>query len=148
MTKTTIFAFVLTLLMGATAFAAGSRPVHEKFASQAEAFVHQMANGKFTAAEANFNDKMKQAASPQALQQLWHQLTGRFGPYQGTGEAKTGAVQGNPVAFVQAQFKKKTLWMEIAFDNSGKIAGMHFVSESRVDRFTGASKTSSTPPHQ
>ncbi|HET7570314.1 MAG TPA: DUF3887 domain-containing protein [Gammaproteobacteria bacterium] len=136
MAKTTLtFVLAFGLFVSATAFAAGKH--HEKLVKQAEIFVHQLAASQFKAAEANFTARMKQAAPPQKLKLIWHQLTGHFGAYQKMGDTRSGSMHGRPVAFVETEFKKKTIWMEVAFDQSGRIAGMHIVSPSLVHKVAG-----------
>lgn len=127
MVKTTLSAFAVALLLfNVSAFAAGAAPAQQKLVQQAKALVHQMAHGRYKAAEIDFNGKMKQALPPEKLKKVWHQLTTTLGPFQKTGTTKTAEYNGDTIVLVQTQFKKRTLWARVAFDKSTKIAGLYF----------------------
>lgn len=93
----------------------------------AVAFVHQMASGKFTQAEAGFTTQMKTAVGPNGLQQLWSQLLQSYGAFESTGALKTDVVNGYPVVVVRANFKDQAVGLAVAFDPSHRIAGLHLV---------------------
>jgi hypothetical protein len=93
----------------------------------AQAFVHQLASGKFSQAEADFTSQMKSAVGTDGLQQLWSKLQQMYGTFQSTGALKTGVVSGYSVVVVRANFKSQAVGLAVAFDSSHRIAGLHVV---------------------
>ena len=116
-----------SLLLGTSlAFAANDKPTPNGQVQQAQILVTQLSKGNFAAAEADFNDKMKQALPAAKLKAVWVQITGQAGAFQKTGETKTLNYQGNPIVLVKTVFKDGELWTQVAFDKTGKIAGLYF----------------------
>ncbi|MDE2091610.1 MAG: hypothetical protein KGJ08_06910 [Gammaproteobacteria bacterium] len=57
---------------------------------------------------------------------LRSQLTSLAGDYVKTGETKTAEYQGDTIILVKTLFKNGALWTQVAFDKSGKVAGLFF----------------------
>ncbi|MGB9430310.1 MAG: DUF3887 domain-containing protein [Gammaproteobacteria bacterium] len=123
-------AFCTLLLSPTLALAAADASVNSALVAKAETFVHSMASGNFTAAEADFTDQMKQAAPPLNLKQVWGMLVQQAGAFQKTDKTETVITNGYTSVIVNTEFKDKTLGIAITFDSAGKIAGMHFVPAS------------------
>lgn len=119
-----IFTFILFGYTGVLAI--GSASTKSNYVTEAENFVHMLAKGDYTTATANFTDQMKQDLSADKLKATWEQLTAQAGGYMGTGEAKSLDYQGDTVVLVKTQFKNGALWTQLAYDKSGKIAGLYF----------------------
>lgn len=93
----------------------------------AQTFIHQMASGQFSQAEASFTAQMKSAVGSDGLQQLWDKLQQMYGAYQGTGAAQTAAVNGHTIVVVRTNFKSQAVGLAVAFDSDHRIAGLHLV---------------------
>jgi hypothetical protein len=116
-------ALALLLLLTARAADAGKAGL----VPAAVAFVHTLAQGDCTAAEADFTGQMKQAAPPDALGRVWKRLLNQVGPFQGTGRTRTVVQGGYRTVIVKADFKTRSLGIAVTFDSDRRIAGMHFV---------------------
>lgn len=118
---------ILGLAFVSAAIAAGSPTTDTALTGKAEALVHNMAKGDFSAAEANFTVQMKQAAPPQKLQQIWNALVVQGGAFQKTTSTKTIREGGYTSVIVNTEFTRQTVGLAITFDNSGKIGGLHLL---------------------
>ena len=118
-------ALVVSLMIAAlstfTAVIAANNPVTE-----AETLVHSLAAGKYTSVEATFNAQMQQGLPAKKLEEAWKQITAQAGSYVKTGETKTAEYHGDTVVLVKTLFKNGVLWTQVAFDKSGKVAGLYF----------------------
>ncbi len=122
----TLSALTLGLLAVSGASAANGAAAGGDSAA-AVAFVHQMASGKFSQAEAGFTTEMKSAVGADGLQQLWSKLQQQFGAFESTGALQTAVVNGYSVVTVRANFKSQAIGLAVAFDSSHRIAGLHLV---------------------
>ncbi|MGH8283701.1 MAG: DUF3887 domain-containing protein [Gammaproteobacteria bacterium] len=122
----TFLLLISTFAGSVTVLAAGSTSVTGTDVTKAEAFVHMLAKGDYTTAEAEFTDQMKQGLPADKLKTVWVQLLTQVGVYTGTGETETATIRGDTVVLVKTKFKEVALWAQIAFDKSGKIAGLYF----------------------
>lgn len=57
---------------------------------------------------------------------LRSQLTSLAGDYVKAGETKTAEYQGDTIILVKTLCKNDALWTQVAFDKSGKVAGLFF----------------------
>lgn len=120
-------ALAAALLIPVAAPAAGSAPAGAGLTGRAVAFVHELAEGGFKTAEADFTGRMKQAVAPGKLRQTWQALVKRFGAFRKTGTCKT-VVQGRyTTVIVATDFKSRALGFAVSFDPAKRIAGVHIV---------------------
>lgn len=91
---------------------------------KAEAVVHQLAAGEFAAVEAQFTDKMKAALPDARISTIWNGLIAQVGALKkavGSREQDVGAMR---MGIVTCEFERATLYIQIAFDPEGHIAGL------------------------
>ncbi len=89
------------------------------------AFVEALAAGDTAAAEAMEDDTMRSAAPAAALGQLWDQVVGQFGAYQGIGTVETAVTAPYVNATVTTGFARATVPLIVTVDADGRIAGLH-----------------------
>jgi Protein of unknown function (DUF3887) len=116
---------VSTTLASTAVFAADDASTHNPVGT-AQALVHSLAAGDYASLEANFNTQMQQGLPTEKLKEAWNQITAQAGNYLKTGETKTAQYQGDTIVLVKTLFKNGTLWTQVAFDKSGKVAGLYF----------------------
>lgn len=97
---------------------------------QSVSFVHLLANQNYQAAYDDFDDQVKHALPPDQLAAVWHQATGNLGAFKTTGQTKIAATHGYTVVYVKSIFDHGAIWVQVAYDKSGKIAGIHFLPAS------------------
>lgn len=118
-------ALVVSLMIAAifmsTAITAANNQV-----AKAEALVHSLAAGKYTSVVATFDAQMQKGLPASKLKEAWKQITAQAGSYMKTGETKTVEYHGDNVVLVKTLFKNGSLWTQVAFDKSGKVAGLYF----------------------
>lgn len=116
-----------SLLLGTSlVFAANDKPAQNREVQQVQTLVTQLSKGNFAAVETEFNDKMKQELPTARLKAVWTQITEQAGAFQKTGETRTLNYQDDPIVLVKTVFKDGELWTQVAFDKTGKIAGLYF----------------------
>jgi Protein of unknown function (DUF3887) len=118
-------AFVLCL-MTAAVFALTTAAAADDPVTKAEELVHALAARDYKSAEANFDATMQQGLPADKLKEDWEQITAQAGAYVKTGETKTVEYQGDTVILVKTLFKNGELWTQVAFDKSGRVAGLYF----------------------
>ncbi|HET7921524.1 MAG TPA: DUF3887 domain-containing protein [Gammaproteobacteria bacterium] len=94
--------------------------------AQAKALVQLLAEGEYAMAENGFTAKMQQALPAAKLKATWQQIQAQAGNYEKMTEVKQTEAKGYRVVLVKTLFKNKALWTQVAFDPSGKIAGLYF----------------------
>ncbi|HET7396033.1 MAG TPA: DUF3887 domain-containing protein [Gammaproteobacteria bacterium] len=116
-----------SLLLGTSlVFAANDKPAQNREVQQVQTLVTQLSKGNFAAVETEFNDKMKQELPTARLKAVWTQITEQTGAFQKTGETRTLNYQDDSIVLVKTVFKDGELWTQVAFDKTGKIAGLYF----------------------
>lgn len=125
--KSSLIMFVIiAVATTCTTSLAANNPTADNPTSKAEALVHSLAAGDYTSAEADFNAQMQQGLPAAKLKEVWSQITAQAGAYLKTGETKSAQYQGDTIVLVKTQFKNGALWAQVAFDKSGKVAGLYF----------------------
>jgi uncharacterized protein len=114
-------------LIGASCASAANGAAAGGDDAAAVAFIHQMASGKFSQAEADFTSQMKSAVGSEGLQRLWSQLQQMYGAFQGTGAIQSAVVSGHAIVVVRANFNSQAVGLAVAFDSEHRIAGLHLV---------------------
>ena len=117
----------LLLAIPVMAIVAPAATASDNTSAKAQAFVQNMAKGDFTAAEADFTAQMKEAAPPDKLQEIWQALVLQGGAFQKIAVTKTVNQGGYTSVIVNTQFQNQTIGLQVTFDASGKIGGMHLV---------------------
>ncbi len=100
-------------------------PVDADAAGIGGRFVEALASGDMAAAEAMEDATMRGAAPASALAQLWAQLVGQFGVYQGIGTVTTGPAGEYVNATVETFFADSTVPLIVTVDTAGAVAGLH-----------------------
>ncbi|MGH8280239.1 MAG: DUF3887 domain-containing protein [Gammaproteobacteria bacterium] len=124
--KLTPVLLIFALAVPVVALASGTAPANSNLTVKAETFIQTMAKGDFTAAEADFTDRMKQV-TPDKLKGIWDGIVLQAGAFQQTGATKIVHAGGYTSVIVDTEFKNKTIGFAVTFDNSGKIGGLHLV---------------------
>jgi len=101
----------------------GSSPLQEKAAG----FIHELAQGNWSAAENLFSAQMKTALPADKLEATWTQVTRQYGAFVETLGAKQGMEQGYATVTVPCKFERATVNIKLVFDQSGLVGGMWFV---------------------
>jgi len=97
---------------------------------QAVTFVHLLVKQNYQAACEDFDAQVKHALPPEQLAAAWQQMTGKLGTFKTTSQTKVVPTHGYVAVFVKSIFDNGAIWVQLAYDKSGKIAGVHFVPTS------------------
>ena len=89
------------------------------------AFVEALASGDTAAAEAMEDDTMRGAAPAAALGQLWTQIVGQFGAYQGIEQVATADKPPYTNVTVSTSFAGAMVPLLVTVDRAGRVAGLH-----------------------
>lgn len=117
---------ILLLMVTFISAAALAAKPSATFSDQAVTLVNELATGNYAEAEANFNARMQQGLPTEKLKVVWEQITTQAGAFQKTGETQSVKYGSDTVILVKTLFKNGALWTQVAFDPSGKIAGLYF----------------------
>jgi len=93
----------------------------------AQDFVDLLVKGDFAAAEEKFDDTVKVALPVSKLEEIWGALQNQAGAFQQQTGTHTARTQGYDVVFVTCQFEQMLLDVQVVFNDSDLIAGLHFV---------------------
>jgi hypothetical protein len=101
-----------------------------------------MSHGHFTHASKSFDPKL--GADKSKLQDLWKQLTGKFGHLKSVGKSQHGMMVESRIIIVTlpVKFNKGTLAAQVACETSGKVAGLRFAKVPEASSKTGTSSKS------
>jgi hypothetical protein len=121
------FALMLLLLVGPNVVYA---TIPAPLADQAVTFVHLLVKHDYQAAYKHFDSQVKHALPPDQLAVAWNQITGKLGTFKTTGQTKVAPARGYTAVFVKSIFDHGAIWVQVAYDKSGKIAGIHFLPTS------------------
>lgn len=92
----------------------------------AQAFVDQLVQGDFAAAESRFDDTMKTALPEAKLKDTWGQLIAQVGAFQKQLGTRTVEQQGYHIVFVTCQFEQAAIDVRVVFNSQGQISGLFF----------------------
>jgi hypothetical protein len=106
--------------------AAASQPAGA-FEGRARALVEMLAKERFDQAYGRFDPTMRQVLPVEKLAQAWHELLDQAGPLQRIISVQTQRINGYDAVYVTCQFDRQRLEVEIAYDEMGRMAGLHFV---------------------
>lgn len=93
----------------------------------AEAFVRDLAEGRFDKATAHYDATMRTALPAAKLEAIWSQLVATNGALASFDEPRTGQIGPYEVVFVPAVFERARLDVKVVFDQKNHIAGLFFV---------------------
>ncbi|MFP3975536.1 MAG: alpha/beta fold hydrolase [Dehalococcoidia bacterium] len=112
----------------ATVAAAGPPAPQES----AAAFLKLLNDGEFEGAVERFDETMKNALPASTLEELWQQLTTQSGSLTSLGESAVTEQSGYQVVVQRCVFENGELNAQVAFDKSGKIAGLQFMPATPI----------------
>lgn len=98
------------------------------------AFLDLLVKGEYRTAVESFSERMKAAAPPAKLAEIWSGLQIQMGPYKrrvATRLVKEGLYE---VVLATTEFERGTVDLEVAFDASGRIAGFFVVPAEQADQ--------------
>jgi len=83
--------------------------------------------GHFGDVAEGFDERMREALPPDRLAAVWRQLMAQAGPLQTIGTVTVQTQGSMSIASVTCQFQKAPLLVQLAFDETGRISGLHFL---------------------
>ncbi|UBF25272.1 DUF3887 domain-containing protein [Kovacikia minuta CCNUW1] len=95
--------------------------------ASASKIVDLLAKGKFAEVTKKFDSRMKQGLSTEKLKQTWQAVVAEVGPYKRQVSSRIEKVQQYDVVSVTCEFAKAKLDIQVTFDRSQKIAGLHLI---------------------
>lgn len=94
------------------------------------ALLDEMIAGHDDRAVDDFDASLARKMSPGTLGHVWHMLTRQAGSYHTRGIAKTSSLDGYTVVTTPMSFSRMTLDAQVACNDKGKIASLHFLPAS------------------
>lgn len=89
----------------------------------AENMIDALARNDMTAAVKDFDITMREAISGEQLGQIWEQLTAQNGAFQKRLNGKVEKIQGYDAVFVNCQFERETLALQVTVNQEGEVSG-------------------------
>ena len=86
----------------------------------ASRLIELLADGQFAQATENFNSKMKEAAPPEKMAEIWQGLIQQLGAFQRQTDVQLTPQEGYNIVYVTGQFEKGTLDFKVVFDQQGQ----------------------------
>ncbi|HYQ85016.1 MAG TPA: alpha/beta fold hydrolase [Rubrobacter sp.] len=102
-------------------------PPSDDLTAKATALLEAMVRGDFAGATRHFDATMKQALTPEKLQEVWKGLIGQAGAFQRQAGTRIQTQGAHRLVFVTTEFEKVRLDMQVTFDAQGQIAGLFFI---------------------
>ena len=115
-----------------------------------EQVLDDLMTGEVDTTYAMFTETMKKAVTADQLKGLWSQIELQFGAFDYLQGIQQSAVQGYSVNTATCVFENGTLLINVAFDDSGKIAGLTMApgetpkTDYRVPEYVDESKFTET----
>lgn len=122
-----VFACWSVLVPAVVRAQAPAAPVAPDPVALAKQDIADIAAGRFSAVEAQYNTQMAFALPAGKLADAWTGLLSQVGAFKGIGDSSVRTAQGLQVVTVTCNFERKILNAVFAFDQGGKLAGLHFV---------------------
>ncbi len=85
-----------------------------------------MAAGHFDVVEAQYSTQMAFALPKGKLAEAWNGLIAQAGAFKGIADSNVRPVRGLQLVTLTCNFEKAVVDTEFAFDQSGRLAGLHF----------------------
>ncbi len=136
-------AFALALALMAALLAANPSGATQPLTVEdtARQTILALREGRFTEVADRFDERMRQALPPDRLAAIWKQLTAQVGSLQRIGTVTTQEQGSTTIASVTCVFRDAPLLAQLAFDDQGRISGLHFLAVPAP-----AEKKAETPP--
>jgi uncharacterized protein len=113
--------------------------VPQALVDAAAQLVDQLAARNFAAVEQSFDSTMQGALPEAALQQTWDALLSKAGAFKQITGTNPVVQQGYRIVLVATEFAQGNLTVRVAFDSSGKVAGLFFQNASAATPYASAS---------
>ncbi|MGZ7032393.1 MAG: peptidoglycan DD-metalloendopeptidase family protein [Thermoanaerobaculia bacterium] len=114
------FVIITTLLI-----ASPCRPAD--FEAAAREVLANIVAKNYTAAAKNFDDRMMAALPPAKLREVMeNQILPQIGAFRAVRDVKTMTDSGYTIIVLVSEFEKGPINVQVAFDTSGKVAGLFF----------------------
>lgn len=94
--------------------------------ANAREIVDEMVAGEYAKIEARYNSQMAAALPPGKLETAWQGLIGQVGDFQSIESTRLDDAGDQKIVTVVCKFEKAELDARVAFDSSGKLAGLFF----------------------
>ena len=107
-----------------------------KFTSAAQAFVELLRTENFKAAVAQFDDTMKAAMPEAKLQEVWTAIVNKVGVFKSAGKTRAQKRGEYVAVIVTCEFETTPLEIQVAFDQSTRVAGLFFAQVPLVEYLT------------
>jgi len=112
-----------------------SQPATTDVKASAQAFIKQLADGRFADATGAFDGAVKQAMPPDKLKATWESIVADAGAFQGqTGVNEQEAGQYR-VVLVECRFERASLEAKVVYTAEGRIGGLWFGPPKPVYQF-------------
>jgi hypothetical protein len=92
--------------------------------------VDDLVRRDFSAVTERFDESMAEGLPETVLRELWEQVSQAFGEFESRGRAEIASHEGFTVVNVPVTFSAGAAQLQLAFDEQGRIAGMHVLSPS------------------
>ncbi len=92
----------------------------------ARALVRNLAGGRYGAVTARFDDRMRTALPAEKLAAVWKQITGQAGAFEAITGVESQSAGAHTLVLVTCRFSRMPLVAKVAFDGSGRVAGLFF----------------------
>lgn len=106
--------------------AAGAPKPSQDYEAMAREVIAQFAAGQFDKVHAQLAPQAAAALDAEKLGAAWGAVAGMAGAYKSVKDAQVSEVQGLHVVRLTCDFESATVPATVAFDDSGKIAGLRF----------------------
>ena len=99
--------------------------------------VDLLVKGKFAEVNQKFDPTMQKGLSAEKLKQTWQSIVAEVGPFKRQVSSRIEKVQQYDVVSVTCDFAKAKLDVQVTFDRSQKIAGLHLIppNQATVDSY-------------
>ena len=98
----------------------------------AENMVDAMADGDFTTASSNFDQKLKQTESPDLLADIWTQIINASGPFISREQSYPRKEGKKYVVYVSCHFQRAYWFVQTCFNDKHQISSLQFVPNTKV----------------
>jgi hypothetical protein len=99
------------------------------FEALGRATVSELADGAFDKVVARFDAKMTAGLPREKLAATWEAVVGQVGAYKAVTSVRIQDLpaQAAHVAVLSTEFEKTSIYIQIAFNDEGKISGLYFL---------------------
>jgi len=130
MKKTLLFLLSAGILLAGSILlpAQDLAPSEDGLTAKARALLTAMEKGDFKLAASDFDETMLKVLGPEKIELMWKtQLPAQVGKFKKQGASRRDQLQGYEIVLITCEFEKISLDARVAFDKTGRIAGLGFV---------------------